>query len=175
MLVKNYKSATPAKNGQSHYQVTEKSRIRKEVDHVVSVVENRLHKSILTAMYSVIMRWIELAAKLIIESSAHEQNGVVQSPDQRDFPGNTEDTLDMTASSCTEINFIHSRNDDTRKNEIIEDVDFSAVRPNYVRQMDVYHNWLKVCCLEVSIIQLLHNCFFHPLPPNVNQFKRTFS
>ena len=56
MLVKNYKSATPGKNGQSHYQVTEKSRIRKEVDHVVSVAKNRLHESVLTAMYSVIMR-----------------------------------------------------------------------------------------------------------------------
>ena len=59
--------------------------------------------------------------------------------DQRDFSGNTLDTLLLTASSRTDLNNIHSVNDGTRKTETTEDDDPPVSKSNYDRLTDTHH------------------------------------
>ena len=59
-------------NSASQAQVIEKNitdKIRKEVDHAVMAVENRVHDAILTAMDNVVILLVEMAVRSITESS----------------------------------------------------------------------------------------------------------
>ena len=67
----------------------------------------------------------------IIWSSARGPNSVVQNHDQRDFSGNMENTLLMTASSRTDLSINQDGNDEIRNGENFEDGDFPALRLNH--------------------------------------------
>ena len=103
---------------------------RKEVDNVVTAVENPVDDSILTAMDNVAIPRVEMAVMSIAEESRRGLNSVVSNPYQRDVSGNMESTALMTASSRTDLNIDQDRNDETGSVENFEDGDFPALRPN---------------------------------------------
>ena len=55
------------------------------------------------------------------------------------FSGNKKDIPIMTAPSCTDLNFNHSRNEETQNNKITEDGDFPALECLYERQTHIHH------------------------------------
>ena len=61
-----------------------------------------------------------MAVRSITGSSGYGPNNVVQNLNQRDFSGNMEDTLLMTASSRKDLNITHNRNDDARNSESVD-------------------------------------------------------
>ena len=81
-----------------------------------------------------------MAVRSITGSSRQGPNSMVQNPDRRDFTGNTENTLLMSASSRLDSNVDQDRDDETRNVEKFEDVDFPALRPNYDRRTHAHHN-----------------------------------
>ena len=60
-------------------------------------------------MDTVVVPRVEMAMISTTGSSGHGPNRKFQNPDQQDFPGDTENTPLMTASSRTDINNNHSR------------------------------------------------------------------
>ena len=74
-------------------------KVKKEMDKVVSAVENRMHDALLKAKNSVVIRRNQLVVRSITEKSRHELNGVVQNLDHRDLPPNMEDSPLITAAT----------------------------------------------------------------------------
>ena len=71
-------------NNLSQNQVTESNiddRIRSTVDNAVSVFENRMQDAFLTAMNDVVIPRVEIAVRLITDSSRNRPNSLVQNPD----------------------------------------------------------------------------------------------
>ena len=92
-------------------------RFTTEVNSVVAAVENRIQDAILTAVDSVIISSFQLQMKLIIGSSGHGPNIVVQNRDQRNFSRNMKGTPLMRASTPTYLKINHSKNDETGNKE----------------------------------------------------------
>ena len=74
-------------------------RIRNAVDGAVIVVENSLHDAILTAMNSVVIPRVDMAARSVTCSSRNGPYSLVQNLDRRDFMANIENTPVKSASS----------------------------------------------------------------------------
>ena len=91
-------------------------------------------------MDSVVLQRVEMAVRSITGSSVHGPNSVFQNLDQIDFSGNPEDTPIMTASSRTDLNINHSRNDEMQKNETTENNDLPALRSNYEGQTHTHQS-----------------------------------
>ena len=68
-------------------------------------------------------------------SSGHRLNSVVQNPANRHFCLKTEDTV----SSLTDLNKNHSRKNESRNNETIEDNDFATLYSKYDLQTHIHH------------------------------------
>ena len=91
---------------------------------------------------SVVVPRIEMAVRSITESSGPRPSSLVQNPDRRYFPENTENTPVMSASSWIDLNVDQDKNDETRNVENFEDGAFSAIRPNYDRRTHNHHSSL---------------------------------
>ena len=72
--------------------------VRSEVDSVMTTVESRVQKAILTATESLVIPRVELAMKSVSASSGRDIDNIVPDSDQRDFSGNI-GNLQMTPSS----------------------------------------------------------------------------
>ena len=64
---------------------------------------------------------VEMAVRSITESSRRRPNSLVQSPNQRDFSGNTENTRRLSAFIRLDLNIDHDGNDDTGIFENVDD------------------------------------------------------
>ena len=69
---------------------------------------------------------------------------MVQNSDQRGLSGNKENTPLMKISNWTDLNINHSRKDEIRNNETIEDEDFPALRSNYDRETHARQNYFNL-------------------------------
>ena len=78
-------------------------RVKKEVDSVVSTIENWIHNAIFMAMVKVVLPRFEMIVRLITGSSTLEPNSVVQNSVQRIFLGNMDNTPLKTASGRTDL------------------------------------------------------------------------
>ena len=106
-------------------------KIRKPFDSAVTTVENRFHDVVLTAMDNVVIPRNENTVRSITGLSERGPCSVAQNPDQREFPGNIEDTRLLLACSRIDLNVEQDRNDETRKVENFESSYFPALRPKY--------------------------------------------
>ena len=128
-------SATLGENNTSHTQIIKKLAIsiREEVARVFATVEHQIHDATLTARKKVVdllsQNW-ETTVKSTNRLSRLRTNSVAQNPEQRDFPGNMEDTPLMTATKRIAININNDTNDETRKSEKAEDGNFQVFQSN---------------------------------------------
>ena len=95
------------------------SKVRGEVDSVMTTVETRMQGAVLFAIENLLIPRVELAMKSVNASSGREVGSVVLDPDQRDFSGNMEG-LRMTASSRTNSHKDLNRINETRCNITVE-------------------------------------------------------
>ena len=102
-------------------------------------VENRMHDTVSTAMDSVLIPKVEMAAKSITGSAGHGTSSEVQNPDRRDFLGSFRNTLLMSASSRLDKDIELNGNDETRNDMDFEDGDFPALKSNYDRREHTHH------------------------------------
>ena len=93
-------------------------------------------------MNNMVIPRVDMVVRAITGSSGNGANSVVQNLDRRNVPGNTENTLLMSASSRLDLKIEQDRIDETRDIENFEDGDFPAVRPNYDRGAHVHHTLL---------------------------------
>ena len=87
-FVDNLGSETFGEKSETHNHVIGRNignRYRKEVDSVNAAIESQVHDAILTAIDNVVTPSVEMAVRLIIRSTRHRPNTVVQNLDQRDF------------------------------------------------------------------------------------------
>ena len=70
----------------------------------MTAVKNQVHDAILTVMDNVLTPTVDMTLRSITESSGQGPSSMVQSYDQRDFSGNTENTQLMLASSRVNLN-----------------------------------------------------------------------
>ena len=117
------------------------SKVRIEVDGVMTTLETRFQDAVLTAIENLVIPRVEMAMKSINASSGRNQDVNVMERDQRDFSGDIED-LRMTASSrinpYTDLNKI----DKTRGNSALEVNDLVVNEKNIDRQTHTHHT----CC-----------------------------
>ena len=66
------------------------SKVRSEVDYVITSVETRVQDMVLTAIDNLVIPIVELAMKSTNASSGWTVDGNVLKPDHRDFSGNVE-------------------------------------------------------------------------------------
>ena len=95
------------------------SKIRSEVDSVMTAVETRIQDAVLTAIENLIFPRVELAKKLTNVSLGRSVDSNVLELDKTNFLGNIEG-LQMTASSRTNSHTDLDRTDDTRGNITVE-------------------------------------------------------
>ena len=123
-------------------QVTQKyiaDGFRKEVDNVVTAVENRVHDVIVTAMDSVVTPRVEMAERSMAGWLERGPISVVQNPDQ------------------TDLNINQNKNDETRNSEHFEDGNFPGFNFNCDWQTHTLHtigNWWA------TIFAMFTNDFF---------------
>ena len=163
-----YRRSTFVGNSELHPQDIEKKiadRFRKGLGKFIVAVENRVQDAILTAIDSVVERWVEMAVRSAIGSWGERPNSVVQNPNQRDFSGNMEDTPVMTASSCADSNtvVIGMLRLEITKLSKIEGGNFLALKSSYDWHVLTHHN----CALEsfpwVKKSGMTHSSEFNPL------------
>ena len=65
---------------------------------------------------------------------------MIQNPDQMDLPGKTDGTSLLTASSRTNLDIKHGRNDEPRDNKTIDARNFPVLRPNFDQQAHTHHS-----------------------------------
>ena len=116
------------------------SKVRSEVDCVMTTVENRVQDAVLTAIENIVIARVELAMKSANACSGLSVDVNVLAPYQRDFLGNIED-LQLTAS-----NRINSRTDliiidETRGEIIAEGDDLLLNERNIDRQTYTHHTY----------------------------------
>ena len=95
------------------------SKVRGEVDSVMTTAETRVQDALLTAIENLLIPRVKLAMKSVNASSGREVGSVVLDSDQRDFSGNIE-SLRMTASSRTNSHKDLNRINETRCNITVE-------------------------------------------------------
>ena len=74
-------------------------KIRKAFDNAVMTLKNRIHDAILTAMDNILITRVEMAVRLITESSIRGPSNMVLNPDQHDFTGITKNIALTSAFS----------------------------------------------------------------------------
>ena len=99
-----------------------------------------MHDAILTAMNDVVIPRVEMAVRLITDSSGDGPNSIVQNSDRRDFTGDAENTPFRSASSRLDLNIKQDELDETRDIDKSEDGDFPATKLNYDRRAHAHHN-----------------------------------
>ena len=114
------------------------SKVRNEVDIVMTLVETRVQDAVLTAIQNLVMPRVELE------------------PDHRDFTGIIEG-LQMTASSRTNSHTDLNRIDETRGYSIVEAGDWLDNERNTDRQTHTHHSSV------VSFSKLLFEVFIASL------------
>ena len=113
----NFETIVDGKKSESQNQLMGNNidnKTRKAVDNAILTVENRMLDAILTAMHNVVIPRVEMAVRSITGSLGQRPSSVVQSPDRRDFTGNTENVPLMSASSLLDLNVDQDRDDETR-------------------------------------------------------------
>ena len=115
-------------------------KMRRAVDNAVLTVENRMHDTISTAMYKLVIPRVEAATRSITVATGHGPIGDVQNPDRRNFLWNTGNTPVMSACSRLGSNTNQNRNDVARNEENFEGCDFAAIRPILDRRAHAHHN-----------------------------------
>ena len=120
-------SCRAGENGESYDQIFEiniADRNRKELEKTVTVVQNQVRDAILTAMVNVVKHSVEMALKLIAESSGGGSSKVVQNRDKSDFLRKMENIPLMKVSSRADLNSDEDKTDETRNFENFRDGDF---------------------------------------------------
>ena len=117
------------------------SKVRREVDSVMTTVETRVQDAVLAANESLAIARVELAMKSANASSKRSVDGNVLELDQRDFSGNIEG-LQMTASSRINSRTDLNRIEETRGNITVEEGDLLVNERNIDRQTHTHHNLL---------------------------------
>ena len=97
------------------------SKVRSEVDSVITTVETRIQDAVLTAIESLVIPSVELAMKSASAFSGQSLDGNVLKLDQRDFSGNVQG-LQMTASSRLNSHTDLNKIDETRGNYTVGEV-----------------------------------------------------
>ena len=98
------------------------SKVRSEVDTLMTTGETRVQDAVMTALKSLVFRSVELALESVSASSGGGVGCVVLDPDQGDFSGNIEG-LQMNASSRKSSYTDFKRTDETRSNITVEGSD----------------------------------------------------
>ena len=137
------------------------SKVRTEVDKVMTAIKTRIQEAVLTAMENFVFLRVELAMKSANASSGRSVDGNVLEPDRRGFSGKFK-SLQMTTSSR-----IHSRTElntivETRGNITVEKGDLVVNEKNIDRQSHTHHTH-RVTEMASSIVfphQFL-NCYIH--------------
>ena len=116
------------------------SKVRSEVDCVMTAVETRVQDAVLTALENLVIPGVELVMRSGNVSSGRSVHGNVLDHDQRGFSGNIKG-LQLTAlsriNSCTDLNRI----DETRGNITVEGSDSLFSERNIDRQTQTHHRW----------------------------------
>ena len=118
------------------------SKMRSEVDSVMTSVETRVQDAVLTAMEKFLIPRMELAMKSANTFSEWSVGDNVLEPDQRDFLGNIEG-LRMSASSRVNSHTDLNRIDETRDNITVEEGDLLVNERNIDRQTHAHHTVIK--------------------------------
>ena len=98
------------------------SKVRSEVDNVMTSVETRVQDAVLTAVEILVIPRVELPLESANTHSERSVDGNVLELDQRDFLGNIE-SLRMTASCRINSHTDLNRIDETRGNITVEEGD----------------------------------------------------
>ena len=77
---------------------------------------------------------------MIAGSSRNGTNGIVQTPDRRDFAGNIENNPLRSASSQFDLNIEQNEIDETRDFGNTEDGNFPTTKLNYDRRAHAHHS-----------------------------------
>ena len=86
-------------------------QVIRAVSSAVMTFENCMHDAILAPTDNVVIPRVEMAVKLITDSTGHGTKSEVQKPDRRDFTGNIRTTPLMAASSRLVLDNELDRND----------------------------------------------------------------
>ena len=119
------------------------SKVRSEMDNVMTSVETRIQDAVLTAIENLVILRVEMAMKSANAPSGQSVDGNVWQHDQRDFWGNIEG-VQMTASSRINSRTDLNRIDETPGNISVEEGDL-LVNENkidwqtYTRHSYVFH------------------------------------
>ena len=115
------------------------SKVRIEVDNVITTVKTRVQDAVLTAVKNFVIPRLELALKSANASSGRSVDGNVLQPDQSDFSGSIEGqqtTASSRINSRTDLNRIN----ETRGNITVEEVNLLVNERNIDRQSHTHHN-----------------------------------
>ena len=85
-----------------------------------------------------------MAVRSIRGSSGNGPNSVVQNPDRRDFPENTENIPLSSASNQLDLNIDQNIIDGTRDIDISEDGDYPATKLNNDRGANAHHTYTSI-------------------------------
>ena len=113
------------------------SKVRSDVDNVVTTVKTRVQDAVLTAIENLVIPGVELAMKSANASSGRSVDGNVLKPDQKGFLGNVEG-LQRTASSKILSHRDFNKIDETRGNFTVEEGDLVVNERNFELQTDTH-------------------------------------
>ena len=114
------------------------SKIRSEVDGVMTTVETRVQNVEFTEIENIVVPRVKLGMRSANGSSGRTVDSNVLELDQRDFSGNIEG-LQMTASSRINSQKDSNRIDETRGNITVEGGDLLANERNIEWQTHAHH------------------------------------
>ena len=114
------------------------SKVRSEVDNVMTPVGTRVQDAVLTAIENLVIPRVELAMNSANARSERSADSNVLEPDQRDFLGDIK-SLRMTASSRINSHMDLNRIDETRSNITVEEGDLMVNEKNIDRRTHAHH------------------------------------
>ena len=114
------------------------SKVRSEVDNVLTTVETRVEDAVLTAIENLVIPRMELAIKSANAFSGLSVDDNELEPDKKDFSGNIK-SLQMTAWSKIDSHTELNRFDETRGNMTVEGEDLLVNERNIDRQTHTHH------------------------------------
>ena len=141
-ILNNTNDTTQVNYPQVDMHILEKnivSKVRSEVDNVMTTLETTVQDTILTAIESLMIRSVELAMKSTNASSGRSVDDNVLEPDQKDFLVNIEG-LQMTASSRINSHTDLNRINETRGNITVEESDLLVNDRNIDRQTHTHYS-----------------------------------
>ena len=121
------------------------SKVRIDVDNVMTLVKTRVQDAVLTAIENLVIRRVELAMKSASPHPERSVDGNVLEPDQRCFFGNVKG-LRMTACSRINSHTDLNRIDETRGNISVEEGDLLVNQKNIDRQTHAHHSLISNIC-----------------------------